>query len=820
VESTWQRGWRPFGVLGLAGLAACGGTDRGGDARFQAEIRRTSLGVPHIKAANWGGLGYGVGYAQAQDNLCTMADSFLTYRGERSRHFGGEALAVYDSTIARNRNVDSDFFHRHLLTDASVQALAQAQPAEIQQQVAGFAAGYNRYLRDLRAAPGAAHAACRDQVWVQPVADSDIWRRMLQALLAGGYSNFVAAIANAAPPRQGPQEAVPAAAPAGFDPARTRPPRLQVGGDTGIGSNMVGFGSAVTGGDGPLLFGNPHWYWRGPDRFYQAQLTIPGQVDVSGVSFLGIASTQIGFNNDVAWSHTVSTARRFGFFQLSLAPGDPTSYLRDGVATKMTATPITVQVREASGALTPVTRTLYRSVQGPLIDLAMLNPALAWNQTTAFVMRDINGENYRTFRTWWRWAMARSLDEFIAIQKQDASIPWVNTVAVGRGDARAWYADIGAVPNVSPQQVADCTTPFGQAVAPVLPDVPFFDGARSACDWQSDADSVQPGAVGPARMPSLLREDYVANMNDSYWLAQPAAPLTGYPAIFGPAGTAAQSLRTRLGHTMVQQRLAGTDGYAGRQATSAIVREMVLNSRVHSAERFKDQALDLVCTPAQIAVTGDALTGESFSPARTVDVQSACAALRAWGDAGNAQDRASHVWDEFWGRVGVPAAQLYAVPFDAADPLNTPRDLQAGAATALRQAFGAAVLRVQESGYALDAPRGEVLFAVDQGARVPLYGGCSHIGYFTITCANQRIEQGGYSMEVDPYGNSYMQVVNFPAGAVQAHTFLTFSMSDDPASAHHRDYTRRYGAKQWLALPYTEAQITGDAGYSTMTVRE
>ena len=24
-------------------------------------------------------------YAQAQDNLCTLADSFLTYRGERSR---------------------------------------------------------------------------------------------------------------------------------------------------------------------------------------------------------------------------------------------------------------------------------------------------------------------------------------------------------------------------------------------------------------------------------------------------------------------------------------------------------------------------------------------------------------------------------------------------------------------------------------------------------------------------------------------------------------------------------------------------------------
>ena len=31
-----------------------------------------------------------------------------------------------------------------------------------------------------------------------------------------------------------------------------------------------------------LLFGNPHWFWRGPDRFYQAQLTIPGSRERGG----------------------------------------------------------------------------------------------------------------------------------------------------------------------------------------------------------------------------------------------------------------------------------------------------------------------------------------------------------------------------------------------------------------------------------------------------------------------------------------------------------------------------------------------------------
>ncbi len=48
-------------------------------------IRRTTDGIPHIEAANWQALGYGYGYAQASDNLCTMAEAFVTYRGERAR---------------------------------------------------------------------------------------------------------------------------------------------------------------------------------------------------------------------------------------------------------------------------------------------------------------------------------------------------------------------------------------------------------------------------------------------------------------------------------------------------------------------------------------------------------------------------------------------------------------------------------------------------------------------------------------------------------------------------------------------------------------
>ena len=840
-----RRGVVPPSLLALAAaaaLTACGGGGGGGngfvffpsspstptnppaEATYKAEIRRTSMGVPHIKADSWPGVGYGYGYAQAEDDLCTMADSFLTYRGERSQYFGADAKLVASSTIGLPKNIDSDFFHRHVISADVLQKMIDAQPDNLKKLVVGFAAGYNRYVREVKAG-GTAHAACRNEAWVQPITADDIYRRMYAANLAGGYSNFLANIANATAPAVVAPTKVSAHRPAQKKAAvqmaalKIDGPELQVGGHEGVGSNMIGFGTAATGDSSPLLFGNPHWYWRGPDRFYQAQLTIPGELNISGTSFLGIPVILIGFNDNIAWSHTVSTARRFGFFQLKLAAGDTTSYMRDGIAVKMQPSTITVKVKGTDGAMTQVTRTLYKSEYGPMVNLAPMNSALAWSQTTAFAMRDINGENFRTFRNWLRWNQAKSLDEFIAIQREETAIPWVNTVAVGRGSAKAWYADIGAVPNVSPAQVTDCTTPAGASMQAALPRVPIFDGSRSACDWQTDADSAQKGAIGASRMPSLLRDDYVANMNDSYWLANPKAPMTGFPPIMGPAGSDPVSFRTRMGNVLAQGRIDGSDSYGAKGATPDTVKRMVLNSRVLTAELFKADVLPIVCDGTPIAVTKDPLTTEAIGP--SVDVGAACTALTAWDGTGVTGAKGAHLWDEFWNRASqIPAASLYTVPFDPADPIHTPRGLNSAASTQLREAFGAAVARVQASGYAVDAPRGDYLFATRGGKKIPLYGGCGGPGYFTIACSENRLDKGGYAMDGNPNGNSYMQVVRFPDGGVEAHTFLTFSLSDDPASAHNGDYTRAYSEGKWLKVPFSEPEIKADANYTSKSVAE
>src|SRR5439155_4484274 len=69
----------------MVGASARAGSNA---THYWVQIRRTEYGIPHILAHDYGSLGYGYGYAFAQDNLCTMAEDYVTVRGERSRFFG------------------------------------------------------------------------------------------------------------------------------------------------------------------------------------------------------------------------------------------------------------------------------------------------------------------------------------------------------------------------------------------------------------------------------------------------------------------------------------------------------------------------------------------------------------------------------------------------------------------------------------------------------------------------------------------------------------------------------------------------------------
>ncbi|MBF3197808.1 penicillin acylase family protein, partial [Pseudomonas aeruginosa] len=82
-----------------------------------ADIRWTAYGVPHIRAKDERGLGYGIGYAYARDNACLLAEEIVTARGERARYFGSEG-----KSSAELDNLPSDIFYAWLNQPEALQA--------------------------------------------------------------------------------------------------------------------------------------------------------------------------------------------------------------------------------------------------------------------------------------------------------------------------------------------------------------------------------------------------------------------------------------------------------------------------------------------------------------------------------------------------------------------------------------------------------------------------------------------------------------------------------------------------------------------------
>ncbi len=782
--------------------AACGDDDNHSGrpmGEYHATVVRTTYGLPHIQASDYASLGYGYGYAFAQDNLCTMMEDFVAIRGERSKYWGGDGTYPLWAVGVNPNNIDSDFFWKFMADDEAVERFRNAAAPEIRQLVHGFVDGFNRYIEELRDGkhPGE-QEACAEAPYLGPISDEDLYRRFIRLALLASSEALITEIATAAPPTRG-TTATPE------DPAkrilaleRMKPAERPLAHlrRKPFGSNMYALGPEATGGE-PIVYGNPHFPWLGTERFYFAHLTIPGTLDIAGVSLYGAPVVLIGFNDHVAWSHTVSTAYRFTLYRLSVNPADPTQYLYDGKMERMTAVPLSVEVRNEDGSISVVHRTLYRSRYGPMLVLKVAGlPILGWDRLSAFTLRDANYENDRVISQYFHWDRAGSLEEFKALHGSVLGVPWVNTVASGPG-GEAYYGDVSVVPHVTDAQAADCRVPFySDLVGLMLPGLPLLDGSRSDCEWGSDPDAPVPGIFGAGNLPTLERGDWVANMNDSYWLTNPAEPVTGYARIIGDEDTA-RSLRTRQGILQVQKRLDGSDGLGAPNLFDLPkLEEVVLSAHIYSGDLARTAVLDHLCPRAGIFF----------------DTAPACDAIRQWDGTAGLDAIGLPVWREFWRNVEAQPSPFWTVPFDTADPVNTPRGLNTSL-FGVQKALYDAQQRIQRAGLSLQAPLRDQQHSALGDKEIPIFGAGGEIGAFTVAEDTQNEldpdSLGPEGFHID-FGNSYIQAVTWGEDGVRAEGFLTYSESTDPGRPHFDDFTEAYSEQRWYRFPFHPDEIAAE----------
>jgi acyl-homoserine-lactone acylase len=766
----------------LAALVATAMTSPAQAAGYRAEIARTQYGIPHVTAADYAGVGYGEAYAFAQDNLCLLADKVVTVNGERSKYFGPDGVNVV--AFAETRNLETDFFFKANLDIATLRRNFAATSPDYQALVRGYAAGYNRFLKDTP--PGRRPAACRDAAWVRPIGLDDMLRLNEERMIQASAGAWLRQIAGAAPPTA-PKPVAEIGLP-------VEPEAI------GLGSNAWAFGRSVTDNGSGVLLGNPHFPWETTNRFYEVQLTIPGKLDVMGVTIGGAPGMSIGFNHDVAWSHTVSTDRHFTVFELALDPKDPTAYLVDGKSVPMSRKTVSVEVM---GEAQPRTRTAYASAYGPIVVVPQLG--VAWTARTAYALKDANRNNIRSGDAWLDIARARSVGEIKRDIEKTLGIPWVNTIAADRnGDVL--YADITATPNVGLEKMKTCAPPSGMGPLAATARIYVLDGARAACDWDVAAGTPAPGLMAGRAMPSVLRTDYVANSNDSYWLVNGTVRLPVQPPIVGPSDIA-QNLRTRSGLMEIAARLDGSDGLPGKTVSPARVEAMLYRNENLAAELVLDDVAKVCAgTPSATVASG-----------KSVDLAPACGVLARWDRRMDEASVGPQLFVEFW-KVAERTPGLWATPFDPADPIHTPRGLKTDPESAgkVAQALAHATDVLQGAGVPLDRPWGEAQFAVRGQAHIPIHGGEGTDG--VLNAQQSKLVPGqGY---VPFHGSSYIQVVTFDARGPVADAILTYSQSTDPASAHYADQTLLHSKKGWVRLPFHAADVAAEPGVTRKTISE
>ena len=82
-----------------------------------------------------------------------------------------------------------------------------------------------------------------------------------------------------------------------------------------LGSNNWAVSPGRTAAGAALLAGDPHLELTLPSIWYEVQLTVPGALDVYGVTIPGAPAIVIGFNRDVAWTFTNTQSDVLDFFR-------------------------------------------------------------------------------------------------------------------------------------------------------------------------------------------------------------------------------------------------------------------------------------------------------------------------------------------------------------------------------------------------------------------------------------------------------------------------------------------------------------------------
>jgi len=832
------------------------GTVIGKGDTYEATIRRTEGGVPHITAKDVASAAFGQGWASGEDRACDLADQVVKIEGQRAKWFGrGEDDA----------NVHSDLAWRSIgIRDIAEKDWAEAGD-DVHRMMTAYTDGWNAYLEHIGV--DSLKGWCKGAEWVRRLEPVQVYAYARSIALQASSGAVAGMIGTAQPPgAEPPTTSGSTTTTAGGSTTTTgggsTTTTTTAGSDEGaagwsteppMASNGWAIGKDRSEGGGGMLLANPHFPWEGELRFWEVHLTVPGEADMYGVQLSGLPGIGIGFNDEFGWTHTVSAGNRFTAYRLQLVPGKPTTYRYGDGERQMTSTDVTIEVKGDDGELGRETHTMWRSHYGPILDF----PGFGWTDSAAITFRDANIDNDEFVPQYLGMLQAKDLDEFIDIHRKFSGVPLFNTIATS-ADGRAWYADTSATPNLSDEAIQAYERSLEtDPIVKVAADngAILLDGSDPRFEWQDAPDARDPGLVPFSEMPMVERSDYVFNANDSFWMANASHFIEGdYSPLHGRQRTP-RSPRTRENATVLSDTTAnGASGKDGKFSLDELADASLLNEG-YTARALRAAVVER-CDGATTLQMPPVTIEPAQLPATEVDLAAACNVLKGWDGIYDLDRKGPAIWREFassfdpsalMDTADVEGDALWAKPFAAADPVATPSGLAPAPASGtdpILQHLGRAVQVLEAAQIPLDAKLGDVQFAVRNGTKVPIHGGTGVDGTTNVVGwgkswsimdpALQSIERKplaprsslakvtGGDLDTTGYrvnnGTSFLLALAYGKDGPHAKAFLTYSDTEDRKDPEYTQATERFSKKEWRDVLY-DAKAVEEAATSTVTVR-
>ena len=774
-------------VLAVWSLCAAAGAHATTAGGAGVELIRTSHGVVHVTARDHFGLAFGVAYAYTQDNRCLLAQRIEQVNGRLAAQLGPDEIVRMMDNSHYMPALQMDAFYRHYYDINAIRAGFDAGSQAVRDLAAGYAEGVNRYLAEHPGLPPCKGETFAGKVnFTGKVTVDDVYRMwFVTASLASGefVAPFLGILDVSALGVGAPANAAAAALRSAVAPAAGKALALQPA--DGFGSNAWAIGRDGVRNGRPLHFYNPHFPWDGIQRTYLIHARIPGELDVMGPALGGFPLPVSGFNRKLAWGLTFSVAPRVTFMEVAASTSDGItySYLLDGQTRYIT--PRLYPIEVANEAV-PRAVAVYAADDGPVLFGELLGLAPG----TMLIVRDVNLDNTRLVEQMLGVAKSTSVHGLKRSLKTIQGVPWSYTTAVDAA-GETLFGELSAIPNVTADLAAKCgdnpSAPWLAALG-----VYSLNGSRAECYWT--------GRLPSSQLPWVIRSDYVANSNNNYELPNLDARLTGKSPILGTANQPL-ALRPTLGLRMIEDRLAGIDGFGAPGFNAGLLKRMFGDKRHFAGELLVDDIVALCAAEA------------SLKPV--------CDALKGWDRKVQLDSRGAHVFVGLWLALrekGLTDA-LFAVPNSLDEPLGTPRGLTSD--PLVRAEVVKALQRVSDAlgaaGVAPDAPWGDVHFVTGRhGKRFGLPGGPGTQGIFdslhslNVVNFDAWVHSLSGFVPAELYGSSYTHIVEFAPEGPKACAIVAQSQATEPDSPWFLDQLGRLSNGVLFRLPFKATEIRAD----------